>query len=137
MLNWRSIHRDAFTGKKVLVTGGAGFIGSHLVRALAELGAHVTLVDDLSAGTSENIAGIGRSNLIKASITDLQPASFGGCEFVFHHAALGSVPASLKEPLRYYEVNVLGTINVLNAATSARFKRVIFAASSSAYGDAP
>lgn len=138
MVNWRDIHGNAFAGKRVLITGGAGFIGSHLVRALAELDASPIALDDLSAGSWENLAGArGTIPQIHGSITDKLQGSMADCEYVFHHAALGSVPASLKEPDRYYQVNVIGTVNVLGAAAAAGVKRVIFAASSSAYGDAP
>jgi len=100
----------------------------------------VIVIDDLSGGSWENLAAIGKEvQPIEASIIDWPKVRgpMGGCDFVFHHAALGSVPASLNEPLRYYEVNVIGTINVLMAAAGARVKRVIFAGSSSAYGDSP
>src|SRR6266550_1250759 len=140
MVNWRSIHRDAFAGRKILVTGGAGFIGSHLVQALLELDAKVVVLDDLSGGDWNNLSGFGnRAEQITGSITDnaVLKRAISGCEFVFHQAALGSVPRSVEQTELYFDVNVTGTINVLQQAKSAGVKRVMFAASSSAYGDPP
>jgi UDP-glucose 4-epimerase len=140
MLNWRSFHGDAFGGKRALVSGGAGFIGSHLVEALVELGADVVVLDDLSGGTWENVARAGdRVEKLKGSITDLNTLNRAAlrCELVFHQAALGSVPQSIEQPQRYFDVNVNGTLNVLRAAQAAGSRRVIYAGSSSAYGDPP
>jgi nucleoside-diphosphate-sugar epimerase len=140
MANWRSIHRDTFAGKRVLVTGGAGFIGSHLVQALVELDAKVFVLDDLSGGDWNNLSGFAnRIEQITGSITDVPTVkrAIDGCEFVFHQAALGSVPRSVEEPEHYFNVNVTGTINVLQASRAAGVKRVMFAGSSSAYGDPP
>src|SRR5688572_26810779 len=97
---WQSIHGDAFVGAKVLVTGGAGFIGSHLCSALARLGANVVALDDLSGGGDGNFAGIGRVEFVRGSILDkpLLERCINGCRYVFHQAALGSVPGSVKEP---------------------------------------
>ena len=133
---WQSIHGDAFAGAKVLVTGGAGFIGSHLCSALARLGANVVALDDLSGGGDRNFAEIGRVEFVRGSILDkpLLEQCIADCRYVFHQAALGSVPGSVKEPVRYYDVNVTGTINVLEAARAAGVQRLMFAASASAYG---
>jgi nucleoside-diphosphate-sugar epimerase len=140
MVNWRSVHRDAFAGRKVLVTGGAGFIGSHLVQVLLELNAKVVVLDDLSGGDWSNLSGFGnRAEQITGSITDntTLKRALAGCQYVFHQAALGSVPASVEEPELYFNVNVTGTLNVLQQAKAAGVRRVMFAASSSAYGDPP
>jgi UDP-glucose 4-epimerase len=123
-------------GSRALVTGGAGFIGSHLVAALVELGCRVVVFDDLSAGSVENLGCCGPIEFIEGSIVEVGAinAAMRGCRYVFHLAAIGSVPRSLEEPRRYHEVNVGGTLNVLEAARGAGVERVIFAASSSAYG---
>ena len=133
---WRSVHGDAFAGVRVLVTGGAGFIGSHLCQALAARGARVVALDDLSGGADGDFSGIGPIEFVQGSILDdaLLDRCIDGCRYVFHQAALGSVPGSVKEPVRYYDVNVTGTINVLEAARAAGVQRLMFAASASAYG---
>lgn len=133
---WKSIHGQAFAGAKVLVTGGAGFIGSHLASALANLGANVIALDDLSGGGDGDFDGLGPIEFVRGSILDkpLLGRCVEGARFVFHQAALGSVPASVAEPVRYFDVNVTGTINVLEAARGAGVRRLMFAASASAYG---
>ena len=136
---WQSIHGDAFAGAKVLVTGGAGFIGSHLCSALARLGANVVALDDLSGGGDGNFGWLDAKSavdFVRGSVLDkgLLERCIAGCRYVFHQAALGSVPGSVKEPVRYYDVNVTGTINVLEAARAAGVQRLMFAASASAYG---
>jgi nucleoside-diphosphate-sugar epimerase len=140
MVNWRSIHRDAFAGKRVLVTGGAGFIGSHLVQALVDLDAKAVVLDDLSGGDWNNLTGFAnRVEQITGSITDVPTVkrAIADCEFVFHQAALGSVPRSVEQPEHYFNVNVTGTLNVLQTSRAAGVRRVMFAGSSSAYGDPP
>ncbi|MBI1371249.1 MAG: NAD-dependent epimerase/dehydratase family protein [Phycisphaera sp.] len=140
MIDWQSIHGESFSGARVLVTGGAGFIGSHLIETLVALGADVVAFDDLSGGDWANLDGFGDGvEQITASITDAEAIgkATAGCRFVFHQAALGSVPRSLKEPELYYDVNVIGTVNVLQAARAAGVGRVMFAGSSSAYGNPP
>ncbi|MEJ5250304.1 MAG: SDR family oxidoreductase [Armatimonadota bacterium] len=125
---------------KILVTGGAGFIGSHLTDRLVELGHEVTVLDDLSTGREQNIAHLmGRIRFVRGSITDLALLRevMQGVEVVFHEAALGSVPRSVEDPATTHEVNVTGTFNVLLAARDAGVRRVVYAASSSAYGDTP
>ncbi|HEV2294436.1 MAG TPA: NAD-dependent epimerase/dehydratase family protein [Tepidisphaeraceae bacterium] len=133
---WRSIHGGAFEGVKTLVTGGAGFIGSHIASALAHLGATVVALDDLSGGGDGDFHGLGPIEFVRGSILDkpLLARCMQGARYVFHQAALGSVPGSVKEPVRYFEVNVTGTINVLEAARAAGTQRLLFAASASAYG---
>jgi nucleoside-diphosphate-sugar epimerase len=121
----------------VLVTGGAGFIGSHLVEALLAHGARVRVLDDLSTGRRENLPQ-GKVELIQGDIRDLEMcrAACAGMEHVFHQAALGSVPRSLADPAATIAVNVWGTANVLAAARDAGVRRVVYASSSSVYGDA-
>jgi nucleoside-diphosphate-sugar epimerase len=134
--NWRRLHGSFFQGQRVLITGGAGFIGSHLADALLALGAQVVVLDDLSAGRRENLQNDPSLTFVQGSILDrdLLRASVAGCGYVFHEAALGSVPRSVELPLLYNEVNATGTLNVLEAARHLGVKRVIFAARSSAYG---
>ncbi len=123
-----------------LVTGGAGFIGSHLVDALLERGHTVLCVDNLSTGKIENIAHVKlneRFSFFKADIRDLatMKSLMKGVDYVFHEAALGSVQRSVDDPLTTHEVNATGTLNVLIAARESEVKRVVYASSSSVYGD--
>ena len=144
LTDWPTIHGDAFASKQALVTGGAGFIGSHLSEALIDLGAEVVVLDDLSGGelanfdTFRDLAG-DRLTFIEGTILDEATVAKAvqGCTWVFHQAALGSVPRSVAKPRQYHEVNTTGTLNVLEASKEAGVSRVIFAASSSAYGDTP
>jgi UDP-glucose 4-epimerase len=125
---------------KCLVTGGCGFIGSHLVEALVAQGHSVRVLDDLSTGRKENLFSIaGRVELLEGSITDLEAVRVAahGAEWVFHLAALPSVDRSLIDPRATHAVCATGTLNVLEAAREEGVRRVIYAASSSAYGDAP
>lgn len=140
MINWQSHHADHFRNTRVLVTGAAGFIGSHLTEALVALGARVVAIDDLSGGDWKNLDGFDAAvDKITGSILD--PAALdraaAGCRYVFHLAALGSVPRSVEMPDLYCQVNDHGTVNVLQAARRAGVQRVMFSASSSAYGDPP
>lgn len=137
LTDWQALHGDAFRGRKVFVTGGAGFIGSHLCEALFKLQASVVVLDDLTGGNVANLRHLPGVHFIRGSIldTDLLARCIQGSELVFHQAALGSVPASVDRPRRFFDVNVTGTLNVLEAAKLAGVKRVMFAASSSAYGD--
>ncbi|QOV91414.1 NAD-dependent epimerase/dehydratase family protein [Humisphaera borealis] len=137
LTDWPALHGDAFRGRKAFVTGGAGFIGSHLCEALFRLGASVVVLDDLTGGNVANLRHLTGVHFIRGSIldTDLLARCIQGSELVFHQAALGSVPASVDRPRRFFDVNVAGTLNVLEAAKLAGAKRVMFAASSSAYGD--
>jgi UDP-glucose 4-epimerase len=136
--DWRRLHGSALDGQATLVTGGAGFIGSHLTTALHELGAKVTVLDDLSGGGDPKVLPK-EVQFVLGSILDreLLKKCTKGRGMVFHQAALGSVPLSLQEPRKYQEVNSTGTLNVLEAARECGVGRVMFAASSSAYGDAP
>lgn len=133
---WQSLHGTFFNGMRVCITGGAGFIGSHLVEALTGLGAQCVVIDDLSGGSLENISAF-NPQVIEASILDQDAIAdaVSGCRYVFHQAALGSVPRSVEQPRRYNDVNVTGTLNVLEASRLAGVQRVMFAASSSAYGN--
>jgi UDP-glucose 4-epimerase len=109
------------------------------VEALSALGAKVVVLDDLSGGSKENLAGFASTELIVGSILDRQLVTrcAQGCRYLFHQAALGSVPRSVEQPREYADVNVIGTLNVLEAARAEKVQRVMFAASSSAYGDNP
>jgi nucleoside-diphosphate-sugar epimerase len=123
-----------------LVTGVAGFIGSSIARALLKSGEKVRGVDNLSTGNLENIAEIGdRIDFREADIADLDAMrrACDGVDFVFHEAAIPSVPKSVVDPLGSNRANIDGTVNVLVAARDAKVKRVVYAASSSAYGDTP
>jgi nucleoside-diphosphate-sugar epimerase len=140
--DWSSLHGNHFENTRVCVTGGAGFIGSHLTEALIQLGATVTIIDDLSGGDVGNfddyraLAG-DRLQFIEGSILDQDSVAQAvqDCRYVFHQAAMGSVPRSVEQPRLYNEVNVTGTVNVLEACRETGVERVMFAASSSAYGD--
>lgn len=128
---------DRLRGATVLVTGGAGFIGSHLAEALLELGSEVRVLDDLSTGVRANVpAG---AQFIEASVLDgaALSAAVRGCSVVFHQAAMVSVPRSVAEPAECLRQNVMGTERVLSAAVDAKVSRVVFAASGAAYGDRP
>jgi nucleoside-diphosphate-sugar epimerase len=136
--------RAVYSGQTVCVTGGAGFIGGHLVDALVSLGATVNVIDDLSNSSLEHLAGLielepERVRFTHASILDDDAllAAAKGAHVIMHLAALGSVPRSVLEPQRYWSVNATGTLRVLEAARKVGAKRVVFAASSSAYGDQP
>lgn len=131
-----------------LVTGGAGFIGSHLVEALLKLGQRVTVLDDLSTGTRENLALIERSvspadrrnlRFIEGSICDAAACTdaCAGVNHVLHEAGFISVPLSIEDPIRCNAVNVDGFLNMLLAAQRARVKSFIYASSSAVYGDDP
>ncbi len=131
-------YQDSYRGRTVCVTGGAGFIGSHLCDALVGLGAHVRILDDFSNGRMENLQGAARgATLVRGSITDAAALdqALAGCSVVFHQAALGSVPRSIEIPEQFHEVNVTGTVRVMEAARKHGATRVVYAASSSAYGN--
>ena len=121
----------------ILVTGGAGFIGSNLAEELSKKH-EVIIIDDLSTGRVENVEDLD-VELVQGSITDpdLLRANFRGVDYVFHQAALPSVQRSVEDPVNTNDVNVGGTLNVLVAARDADVKKVIYASSSSVYGDTP
>ncbi len=124
---------------KVIVTGGAGFIGSNLAEELARKH-EVTVIDNLSTGRMENINSfIRKINFIRGSITDLNMLkdAFSGADTVFHQAAIPSVQRSVDSPLASNEANVDGTLNVLVAARDCGVRKVVYASSSSAYGNTP
>src|SRR5213080_3988047 len=123
---------------RYLVTGGAGFIGSNTVDELVKRGHSVVVLDDLSGGKEENLAEIrNKITFIKGSITDIETVrkAMHEAEYVLHLGARTSVPRSIKDPLETNRVNIEGTLNVLVAARDAKVKRVVLAASSSAYGE--
>lgn len=129
--------KASFTSVPVLITGGAGFIGSHLAHRLVELGADVRVLDDLSGGFRENVPP--GAELRTASILDDDALRemIRGCAYVFHEAAMVSVPESVEKPEECLRVNIEGTQRILLAARDAGVKRVIFAASAAAYGEKP
>ena len=125
---------------RYVVTGGAGFIGSNTVDELVRRGASVVVLDDLSAGKEDNLAEVrNKISFIKGSINDLEAVrrAMHEADYVLHLAARTSVPRSIKDPLETNRVNIEGTLNVLLAARDAKVKRVVLAASSSAYGETP
>jgi len=125
---------------RYVVTGGAGFIGSNICDELVRRGHSVSVLDDFSSGKEANLTQlVGRVDVHRGSITELSDvtAAFRGADYVIHLAARTSVPRSVAEPLETNRVNVDGTLNVLVAARDAAVKRVVFAASSSAYGESP
>ncbi|MCB1136374.1 MAG: SDR family oxidoreductase [Chlamydiia bacterium] len=126
------------TAKRCLVTGGAGFIGSHLTERLLADGHHVTVLDNLETGSWANlkpVEGHTRLRLIEDSIhSSSLPNYFDGIDRVFHLAALADIVPSVEDPLRYHKANVEGTINVLEASKEAAVQRFVYAASSSCYG---
>jgi UDP-glucose 4-epimerase len=123
---------------RVLVTGGAGFIGSHLVEALLNAGHRVRVADDLSTGHRENLAHLdGRFEWVEGDLADFEVCrrAAEGVSYVFHEAAIPSVPRSVREPIRSHESGPTATLNMLEAARLAGARRFMFAASSAAYGD--
>ena len=125
-----------------LVTGGAGFIGSNLCEAILDMGCQVRCMDDFSTGKRENIEGLlGNRNftLIHGDIRDLE-GCLGACrgvDYVLHQAAWGSVPRSIEMPVLYEEINIKGTLNMMEAARQQGVRKFVYASSSSVYGDHP
>lgn len=137
-----ALHEAFYRERNVCVTGGAGFIGGHLAERLAQLGASVSIIDDLSTGNINLAARLvdsapDRVRFVYASILDPTALmdAVDGCDVVFHLAAMGSVPLSVEDPERCFEVNSTGTVRVLEAARHAGVRRVVFASSSSVYGE--
>jgi UDP-N-acetylglucosamine 4-epimerase len=129
---------------QILVTGGAGFIGSNLVEKLLQDNrvALVRVMDNLATGSMENLNefnGVPRFEFVNADIRNYEDCvkACAGIDYISHQAALGSVPRSINDPLTTNEVNITGTLNLFNAAKEKKVKRVVYAASSSTYGDHP
>lgn len=140
------VHRlqPMVSGRAFCITGGAGFIGGHIVDALVSMGASVTVIDDLSNSTAEHLVDLielepQRVRFVHGSILDdgALNEAVAGAKVVLHLAAVGSVPLSIANPERTWTVNAAGTVRVLQAARRAGVERVVYSASSSAYGDAP
>lgn len=126
--------------KKALVTGGAGFIGSHLVDALVEKGVTVTVFDDLSTGKKENLSNVlDRITFTEGCVSnyDLVAKAAGGADVIFHLAAIASVVRSVEDPLMTYKINTSGTLTVFEAARTQSVPRVVYASSSAVYGNLP
>lgn len=128
--------------KCVVITGGAGFVGSHIADLLNERGYHISILDDLSSGRIENIKSLlekSDTEFIDGSIMDLPllQRMFQGVEYVFHEAAIPSVPRSIEHPEISHNINATGTLNVLVAARDNRVRKLVFASSTAVYGDAP
>lgn len=131
---------DTGKNKKILVTGGAGFIGSHLVDVLVARGDDVVVFDDLSTGKKENLSRVlDRISFIEGDISDAAAVAraMEGVGAVFHLAAIASVPKTIEDPIRAHHVNVTGTHNVFEAARRAGARRVVYASSCAVYGDTP
>jgi len=124
-------------GRRILVTGGAGFIGSHIVEAL-NADNEVLVIDDLTTGKRDNLEGMD-AELIVASVRDAEKvrSAMEGVDYVFHQAAIASVPKSVDDPIASNQVNVCGTLRVLSEARAARVRKVVFASSSAVYGNTP
>jgi nucleoside-diphosphate-sugar epimerase len=127
----------SLAGKKILVTGGCGFIGSHIVDRLLKEGCRVVVVDDLSCGTLDNIRHcLGKISFIKGDIRDAKilKLALDGIDYISHQAALRSVPKSVGNPYQYHDVNVTGTLRLYLKAREKKVKRIVYASSSSVYG---
>jgi nucleoside-diphosphate-sugar epimerase len=124
---------------RYLVTGGAGFIGSHVAAALLARGERVRILDNFSTGRRENLQAVMGAEIIEGDIRSyhIVREAVDGCDFVLHQAALPSVPRSVKDPITSNEVNVVGTLNILDASRDAKVARLVYASSSSIYGRNP
>src|SRR5688572_29305460 len=122
-----------------LVTGGAGFIGSHLAEELIRRGERVRIVDSLITGKRQNLAHLPQAEFIEGDLADLEVArrAVRGVDYVLHQAAIPSVPRSVEDPVTSNRANIVASLNLLVAARDAKVRRVVYAGSSSAYGDAP
>jgi len=125
--------------KHALVTGGAGFIGSHIVDRLVADGCRVRVLDDFSTGKMENLAGAGDVEVIRGDIGDPETVNnaMASIDLVFHQAAIASVPRTIEDPPGSQRTNYQGTLNILEAARQSAVKRVVFASSAAVYGDDP
>src|SRR6476469_4309437 len=130
---------DLCTMASFLVTGGAGFIGSHLSEELVRRGHRVRVADNFSSGKRTNLTHVKGLEIVEGDVADMAFAkqAVEGTEYVLHQAAIPSVPRSVKDPVSSNRANVDATLNVLVASRDAGVKRLVFAASSSAYGDTP
>jgi len=125
---------------KCLVTGGTGFIGSHLVDALVEKGYQVRVIDNFFSSKKENLSHLnGKVEILQGDIRDTGMVNqvMQGIDYVMHEAALKLVPESFENPQDYNDVNIQGTLNLLRAAHANKVKKFVYASSSSAYGDSP
>ncbi|WP_335965910.1 SDR family oxidoreductase [Galbibacter sp. PAP.153] len=134
--------KSKIENKRILVTGGAGFIGSNIVEQLLQQNNEVVCLDNFSTGKYENISLFNENNRFRLVVGDIRDYSIcisavDGIDYVLHQAALGSVPRSINDPITTNEVNVSGFLNMLNASKEAKVKRFVYAASSSTYGDHP
>ena len=123
--------------KKVIVTGGAGFIGSHIVELLVEKGFNVVVIDNFETGRADNLSKVKKKiTIVKQDISKYQKIEnyFKNCHYVFHLAALADIVPSIENPEKYYETNVTGTLNILRASKKFGVKKVLYAASASCYG---
>ncbi|MDQ2933188.1 MAG: SDR family NAD(P)-dependent oxidoreductase, partial [bacterium] len=130
----------SLTGLKIIVTGGAGFIGSHIVDAMLSVGVKVTVVDNISTGRIENLSSVrDQIEFIQGDICDMElmKKACAGAYAIVHQAALPSVPKSIKFPIETHHANVTGTLSVFEAAKLCGVDRVVYASSSSVYGDTP
>jgi UDP-glucose 4-epimerase len=123
---------------KVLITGGAGFIGSHLAEELAQRGKHPVIFDSLKTGKKENLNAVDHT-FIEGDVRDIERLSraAAGCDSIFHLAALTSVVQSMQEPADYIDVNLNGMLNVLNVSRNSAVTKVVFSSSAAVYGDSP
>jgi UDP-glucose 4-epimerase len=123
--------------KKVIVTGGAGFIGSHIVELLVEKGFNVVVIDNFETGRADNLSKVKKKiTIVKQDISKYSKIEnyFKNCQYVFHLAALADIVPSIENPEKYYETNVTGTLNILRASKKFGVKKVLYAASASCYG---
>ncbi|MBI2274130.1 MAG: SDR family oxidoreductase [Bacteroidetes bacterium] len=142
-MEFKKYHKNDLSGSSFLVTGGAGFIGSNIVEYLVQFGAgKIRILDNLSTGNIENIKPFLTSSNVEfihgdiCSVSDCEH-SVNDIDYVLHQAALGSVPRSIKDPISTNASNVTGYLNILTTAKNAGIKRLVYAASSAAYGDSP
>jgi UDP-glucose 4-epimerase len=136
----RAGNHPRMRASRALVTGGAGFIGSHIAQRLVESGHEVVVLDNFFSGFRRNLAGIAdRVRLVEGDVRNLATVEqcAAGCDVIFHEAAIVSVPLSVERPQESHDVNIQGTLNVLQAARKARTRRVVLASSAAIYGEEP